>query len=105
MPMLKIKCRVKKGRGDGEDHLYENFIEEAYDDFKAAYDGADADAQQEVADKLNSVDDDCFGTEVLTNKPAAIGMWADITETQQVKAIDILFGRNGEDGLLDEQPE
>ena len=78
----KVKCRVKSGRGDGEDHLWNNFIEEGYDSFKAAYDEADEADKKEVMDRLNAVDDDCFGTEVLSNKPAATSMWADLDEGQ-----------------------
>ena len=105
MGLKKIKVRVKAGRGDGEDHLWANFLDEAYDSFKAAYDGADAADQKEVVDKLNSVDDDCFGTEVVSNKAAATSMWADLDDGQHCKAIDILFGRNGETGLLEEEAE
>ena len=41
MGLKKIKCRVKSGRGDGEEHKWNNFLEEAYDNFKTEFDNAD----------------------------------------------------------------
>merc|ERR1712083_297108 len=102
MGLKKIKCKVKAGRGDGEDHLWNNFLEEAYDDFKAAYDAADADTKTSIVDRFNAIADD-FGTEMVSNKANATNMWADIDEPDQCKVIDALFGRNGQEAVLEEE--
>ena len=97
----KIKCRVKSGRGDGADHKWENFLESAYDGFKAACD-EDAAVKAEVVEKFNSVFDG-FGDELVTSKMQARMIWGDLEDDDQQNAIiDALFGA---DGFLDEEHE
>ena len=64
MGLKKIKCRVKAGRGDGAEHKWNNFLEEAYDDFKTEFDSADQETKDEILKKFNDACDD-FGSEMV----------------------------------------